>query len=294
MANFFTAHASFDVDSFAFPRASQFSDMIARPFAGGDLDSEVVYFVPDPGFPGDPDMSALSVAFRGHDVGVNVAGLTGHIHEVAYTNIAAEIGWEFHSEGGAEGYEINAQFFNPADPEGDRALFDQMLAGDTLYQMSSAADTMRGDDGNDTILGAAGNDALYGGNGRDSLNGGKGRDTLSGDGGQDTLSGGGGADSFVFGAVKDSSASKPDTVTDFGKGADVVDLRLIDANTALEGNQAFAALGLDPLANGLWSAVVVEAGGTVTYLYGDTNGDLSADLVIRFAGAVALDGDVLL
>jgi Ca2+-binding RTX toxin-like protein len=294
MTNFFNAVSSFDVDSFTFPRASQFSDQITRPFAGGDLDSEVVYFVPDAGSPDDPDQSPLSVAFLGHEVDVNVAGLTGHIHEIAYNDTGTGTAWELYSDAGVEGYEVNAQFFNPADPGGDRALFAQMLAGDTVYRMSAEADTMRGGDGNDTIHGGSGNDSLFGGDGQDSVRGEKGGDTLFGDGAQDTLTGGGGADSFVFTRIQDSRGAKADTVTDFGKGADVVDLQLIDANTAVGGNQAFGALGMDAQANGLWSATVVEAGGTMTYLYGDTNGDLSADFVIRFAGAVDLDGHILL
>jgi Ca2+-binding RTX toxin-like protein len=293
MTNTFNASFSFNIDSFAFPRASLYSNWIERPFLVGDLDSEVVFFEPDQGFSGDPDLAPQSIAFRGHEVSVNVAGLTGHIHGVAHHDAFSETDWTLYSEVGAEGYEVNAQFFNPPDPAGDRALFDQMLEGDTVYWMSSEADTMRGFDGDDTISGADGDDMLFGGDGRDSVNGGRGRDTLSGDGHQDTLSGRGGADTFVFAKAADSRGARPDTISDFGKGADLLDLQMIDANTDLGGNQAFGAPGSSPQANGLWSATAVESGKAVTYLYGDTNGDLAADLVIRFLGAVDLDGHIL-
>jgi Ca2+-binding RTX toxin-like protein len=294
VANTFTAFEAFNIDGFAFPRVSLYTDIVERPFLVGDLDSEVVYFVPDQDFPGDPDLAPQSIAFRGHDVGVNVAGLTGHIHGVAHYDALSATDWTLYAEAGVEGYEVNAQFLNPPDPAGDRFLFDLMLAGDTIYQMSSEADTMRGLDGDDTIFGAGGDDRLFGGDGQDSVNGGRGRDTLAGDGHQDTLTGRGGADTFVFAKAADSRADRPDTITDFGKGADLLDLQMIDANTGLGGNQAFGAPGSGPQANGLWSATAVEAGKSVTYLYGDTNGDLSADLVIRFLGAVDLDGHILL
>ncbi len=90
----------------------------------------------------------------------------------------------------------------------------------------SGNDTLSGLGGNDTLSGNNGNDILYGGNGEDSLNGGAGNDTLYGNNGKDTLTGGSGSDRFVFGN-SDSSASNPDTITDFSRGEDLIDLSAV-------------------------------------------------------------------
>jgi Ca2+-binding RTX toxin-like protein len=62
---------------------------------------------------------------------------------------------------------------------------------------------------------------LEGGAGRDRLFGGNGRDTLVGGDGADTLNGGFGADTFVF---DHADMGETDHITDFGRGADVIDL----------------------------------------------------------------------
>lgn len=62
---------------------------------------------------------------------------------------------------------------------------------------------------------------LHGGSGNDHLLGGIGRDTLVGGDGSDTLTGGTGADTFVF---DQADAFDTNRITDFGRGADVIDL----------------------------------------------------------------------
>ena len=78
-----------------------------------------------------------------------------------------------------------------------------------------------GQGGNDTLDGGVGNDLLYGGAGRDVLVGGSGKDN------------------FIFKSAAESRGSSIDTIKTFDRGQDHIDLRSIDANTKVGGNQAF-------------------------------------------------------
>ena len=125
------------------------------------------------------------------------------------------------------------------------------LGGHDLLDGRGGADSLMGEDGNDTLLGGAGNDLLDGGLKNDLARGGTGDDTLWGRSGGDTLigedgadilvggvegdlmTGGAGADRFVFTSMADSvlipGATRPDTITDFQQGLDLIDLRRIEA-----------------------------------------------------------------
>ncbi|MEO0647424.1 MAG: hypothetical protein AAFZ17_14910, partial [Cyanobacteria bacterium J06650_10] len=76
-----------------------------------------------------------------------------------------------------------------------------------------------GQGGNDNLLGGTGNDLLLGGGGKDRLIAGNGRDRLDGGAGNDKLTGGNGRDTFVL-----SRGAGSDIITDFHKGADVIEL----------------------------------------------------------------------
>ncbi len=139
---------------------------------------------------------------------------------------------------------------------------------------SSYADTLTGND-SDNIL--------NGGTGNDTLNGGAGNDTLSGGAGKDVLTGGAGKDVFAFTNVTDSSGANQDTITDFTRGVDKIDLSAIDANVFADGNQAFKfiasnAVFTDP-------GQLKFSGGVVT---GDVTGDGIADFSIALTGVTTL------
>ncbi|MFY0682350.1 MAG: hypothetical protein JXR13_17395 [Thalassovita sp.] len=100
---------------------------------------------------------------------------------------------------------------------------------DFLYG-NSGHDTLEGGKGNDFLSGYSGNDSLFGNSGDDKIHGSSGNDYLSGSSGNDTLEGGtgndsmqggGDADVFVFSA---SSALGNDTISDFGNGADRIQI----------------------------------------------------------------------
>lgn len=130
--------------------------------------------------------------------------------------------------------------------------------GDDSIFGYGGADELHGGSGNDTVMGGSGDDMLFGDSGNDTLHGGSQHDLINGGAGDDILTGGNGADVFVFEAVSDT-----DTITDFGKGADQIDLS--------------ALVGLDFTA--------VQAAST------NTGSDLVIDLdVLGGSGALTLTG----
>jgi hypothetical protein len=106
---------------------------------------------------------------------------------------------------------------------------------------NAVANVLDGRSGNDTIDGGAGADSLLGRDGNDVLVGGSGADRLSGGAGRDTLTGGADADVFVFDRTSDINPTAPDRITDWQSG-DKIDLRLIDANLTVAGDQAFTLI----------------------------------------------------
>jgi Ca2+-binding RTX toxin-like protein len=139
-------------------------------------------------------------------------------------------------------------------------------AGNDLFYGGSGSDTLEGGAGVDQLFGGSGTDELWGGAGADILSGGSGadllmgdhdlsptsqdgRDTLDGGSGDDTLVGGGnadvmfggaGADSFRFDHIDDFVMGHSDVIRDFSRAqGDKIDLRTMDANNNLAGNQAF-------------------------------------------------------
>lgn len=84
--------------------------------------------------------------------------------------------------------------------------------------------------------------------------------------------------------------SSADIIKDFRRGSDHIDLRDIDANTKLTGNQAFTFIGKSAFhgkAGELRFADGMAAG--------DTNGDKIADFGIKVAGLSAMSkGDFYL
>jgi Ca2+-binding RTX toxin-like protein len=138
-----------------------------------------------------------------------------------------------------------------------------------------------------------GNDNFSGSKYADTLLGGAGKDTLYGGLGADDLGGGAGADTFVFKSVKESVASTSgmDHVLDFSVAQkDHIDLKAIDANTKLAGNQAFSFIGTSKF-DGKAGELRYEKHGTSTYVYGDVDGDKKADFGIVLEHVTKVTGD---
>jgi Ca2+-binding RTX toxin-like protein len=143
-------------------------------------------------------------------------------------------------------------------------------------------DALTGSTAANVLMGLAGNDTLNGGAGADTLIGGAGNDTLVGGSGTDILTGGLDADRFVFSALGDSAPGTPDLVTDFVPGIDIIDLSAIDANTSLNGDQAFAFGGQN--ANVVARSVTWFENGGNTIIQADVNGNTTADFMITLTG----------
>ena len=114
--------------------------------------------------------------------------------------------------------------------------------GDTRSLIENAV----GGSGNDKLTGNHAANLLKGGAGADRLSGLGGSDILDGGAGADFLLGGAGADVFNFNSTQDSPTNARDTIQDFVRGSEHIDLHNIDANTALAGDQGFLFIGGSP------------------------------------------------
>ncbi|MBD1853775.1 FG-GAP-like repeat-containing protein [Leptolyngbya sp. ST-U4] len=108
----------------------------------------------------------------------------------------------------------------------DRDSYEGDSENDALWGLDNA-DRLLGKDGHDFlsggndkdyIEGGAGNDLIFGGLGNDFLVGGDGDDIMLGRMGKDRITGGSGKDMFVFA----KPAERPDRITDFEKGDQIV------------------------------------------------------------------------
>ena len=152
-------------------------------------------------------------------------------------------------------------------------------------------EVVRGDDGKNvidadfafdsvTLRGAGGADTITGGDEDDRLYGDAGNDLLNGGAGSDRLWGGTGRDVFRFGDDFFSQPVGADRIMDFSRTErDRVDLTGMDADTTLEGTQAFRFIGWTTF-TGRAGEVRFDADGIETRIQLDTNGDALPDVNI--------------
>lgn len=130
-----------------------------------------------------------------------------------------------------------------------------------------------GTDGQDNIYGQKGDDTIYGGGNQDYLHGGDGMDP--------SISG---KDTYVFKSTKESTLNLPDHIEDWNTG-DKVDLKAIDANVNIKGDQAFSK----PVVGKVFSGVFTKPGqlfydSDSSTLYGNVDSDSNADFAIVMSG----------
>jgi len=162
----------------------------------------------------------------------------------------------------------------------------------TVYG-NAYVNTLSGLAGNDTLFGLAGNDKLYGGTGADTLTGGAGTDRLYG--GSDSY-----RDLFDFNSITEAKvgSSYRDKVYNFKSGTDDIDLKTIDANQNLSGDQAFKFSTKTATANSVWYVKAdIDSDGLQDDIIvkGDINGNTTAEFELGVVGVTSIAaGDFVL
>lgn len=158
--------------------------------------------------------------------------------------------------------------------------------GNDSLSGGGGTDGLMGGRGDDTLAGGADSDQLTGGAGNDALDGGAGNDYLTGGLGADQMTGGTEADSFAFRTADESTVAASDIITFFELGLDKIDLSMMDANTAADGDQTFVWRGSAAFtARG--QLRVVESGGD-SIVTGNLTGSTAADFRIVIDGVTGL------
>ncbi|HEY7384444.1 MAG TPA: calcium-binding protein [Beijerinckiaceae bacterium] len=170
---------------------------------------------------------------------------------------------------------------------GNDDLFGE--SGNDLLVGGSEDDTLDGGSGNDRLFGESGNDRLFGGIGNDQLSGGDQNDRLDGGSGIDVLSGGNGSDVGLGGFGSLSPFPTEDKILDFTRAqGDRIDLRQVDADDTVGGNQDFAFIGLlGPGTPGKGQLGFNFGPGGETVVMGNTDNDAAVEIEFRVTGPAA-------
>ena len=152
------------------------------------------------------------------------------------------------------------------------------------------ANTLNGNAGANSLSGLDGDDKIYAAGGNDSVNGGLGNDWIEGGAGRDVFTGGTGADRFVFrqGDLGGATASTADRIVDFSHSqGDLMRFDLVDANSSVSGDQAFAFLGTGAFTGHAGELRYQQISGN-TFVQGDVDGDGVADFWVQLDGLHSL------
>ena len=130
-----------------------------------------------------------------------------------------------------------------------------------------------------------GNDSITGSSAADTIRGGGNDDWLIGGLGADKLTGGSGKDTFVFNSVAEIGLAlgSYDIIADFVSQTDKINLINIDANSMVDGDQAFLYI-----ASAAFSNISGELRFAEQILSGDINGDGLADFRLGLTGVSTL------
>ena len=154
-------------------------------------------------------------------------------------------------------------------------------------EVTDVLEKLVGDGEANTLKGGIGADHIKANGGDDTLVGRAGADILVGGRGVDKLAGGDGADRFVFRTGDSGATTKTaDVLRDFGK-TDIIDLAGWDADATKKGDQAFDFIGRAKFSGEAGELRVLREE-TRTWIEGDTDGDGTADVLIRLDGSIGL------
>jgi Ca2+-binding RTX toxin-like protein len=138
------------------------------------------------------------------------------------------------------------------------------------------------------LIGGHGQDALFGGAKGDTLMGGAGADSLTGD---QEFSGADSSDIFLYKSLSDSTVDAPDIVHWDPEAGDRINLRHLDANALVDGDQAFHFIGTSAFSDTPGELRYEAVDATEYRITADVDGDGVADFAIRaFQNTEALPG----
>jgi serralysin len=141
--------------------------------------------------------------------------------------------------------------------------------------------------GADKVTGTAAANFIDGGAGNDTINAAAGDDVVLPGRGADNVTLGDGVDTVVYTSVLDSPASAPDLIVDFKSGVDLLDLKQVDANVLVAGDQDFNLIFGNPFSN---TAAELRIDANTGRVEGDVDGNGTADLVIQFGSELPTGG----
>ena len=207
----------------------------------------------------------------------------GGIDTVNYSN--SQIGVQITltdptTKGGASGGYVEADFVTTFynSSTGSFQSINMHRTTETLKSIENAT----GSNYNDVIKGNGSANVLRGLDGNDIIDGRGGNDTIVGGAGHDSMTGGLGNDTFVFQHASDGPMSAAtyydmDTITDFVRGQDKIDLHALVSETA--GNHALSYLD-----GGAFSGVAGQVNSVFTgygwLVKADLDGDRDADFQV--------------
>ena len=171
---------------------------------------------------------------------------------------------------------------------------NNVIDGNDAFNLLTGAagdDALSGFGGTDYLDGGSGRDSLSGGDGDDILLGGTGNDRLNGGAGFDILFGGNGSDVFAFdtSSFPSNDSLSIDFIGDFGR-SDLFDFSALDADSTLDGNQAFSLVSNW---TGVAGQLMVSAYSSVFSAIGALGGvDLGAYGWGLWGGASIVSGDL--
>jgi 3-phytase len=139
-----------------------------------------------------------------------------------------------------------------------------------------------GTDGSELIVGNALDNTISGRGGHDTIYGGAGNDRIDGNKGDDVLHGGTGNDVFIIG----SSTALNESILDFTKGQDKIDLGERDANSVTSGWQDFSFIGDQAFTKAGQLRAYQDAAKGITVIEGNTDSDLTAEMHIECKGLI--------
>jgi Ca2+-binding RTX toxin-like protein len=194
---------------------------------------------------------------------------------------------------GSTGNDTAAYSYATAGVNVELSITTAQATGGSGWDTLTSIENLTGSNYNDRLIGNSEANVLTGGTGNDILYGGGGADYMIGGNGKDYIYCGTENDGDVleYSNTAESQGSGRDVVFNFNSANVRIDLSRIDANTSVAGDQAFGYsvssgnISSTAKANGLWFSNEI--------LYGDVDGNTTADFEIQLVGATSFALDTL-